>query len=62
MNFTLNLVDMIKFIRSVLEISQKDFAALIGSNQTEVSFMERGFIPSDLSKVEAIYSIYSRLS
>lgn len=33
---------------------------MIGTNQTEISFVERGFIPDDYKKVEAIQNIYER--
>jgi transcriptional regulator with XRE-family HTH domain len=39
-------------------MSQQDFAKIINSNQTEVSFIERGFIPEDAKKIQAIQIIY----
>lgn len=46
-----------KVIRATLHLNQKEFAAKIGSNQTEVSFIERGFIPSK-NKIKAINELY----
>ena len=41
----MTLANMAKAIRQETGISQKQLAGMIGSNQTEVSFIERGFIP-----------------
>ena len=54
----MELKDKCKFARKELEMSQKHFAVLIQSNQTEVSFIERGFIPEDKSKIKMIDLIY----
>ena len=40
-----------------MKLTQKKFAELIGSNQTEISFIERGFVPSDREKIRAIYEL-----
>ena len=40
-----------------MKLTQKKFAEMIGSNQTEVSFIERGFIPNDREKIQAIYNL-----
>lgn len=40
-------------IRTTLKLSQKEFAKLIDSNQTEISFIERGFVPAP-EKIKAI--------
>lgn len=47
-----------KEIRQRLNISQRQLASMIGTNQTDVSFIERGFIPNDIGKIKAIYKIY----
>lgn len=39
-------------------MAQAQFGKVIKSNQTEVSFIERGFIPEDKRKVEKIEQIY----
>ena len=54
------LKDMCFEARRALDDSQKAFAKKIGSNQTEVSFIERGFIPEDKEKVNAIREIFNR--
>lgn len=44
--------------RAYLRMTQVQFGKVIKSNQTEVSFIERGFIPEDKRKVEKIEQIY----
>ena len=41
-----------------MKMSQEQFGKVIKSNQTEVSFIERGFIPEDKKKIEKIEVIY----
>lgn len=41
----MELKEKCKAIRNKLNLSQKQLAILIGSTQTEISFIERGFIP-----------------
>ncbi len=52
------LADMCKTARKNMNLSQKKFAELIGSNQTEISFIERGFIPESKAKIEAIKLLF----
>ena len=52
------LQDKCKFVRNNRGITQRQMACLIGTNQTEVSFIERGFIPEDKSKIYAIENLY----
>jgi transcriptional regulator with XRE-family HTH domain len=47
-----------KIARQYLKMSQYEFAKVIKSNQTEVSFIERGFIPEDKKKIDKIETIY----
>lgn len=49
--------DMCKVIRKERHITQYALADLIKTNQTEVSFIERGFIPS-ADKIVAITNLY----
>lgn len=49
--------EMCKTIRRERQITQYQLAALIETNQTEVSFIERGFIPS-ADKIVAITNLY----
>lgn len=44
----MTLANMAKAIRQETGMSQKQLAEMIGTNQTEVSFIERGFIPPRL--------------
>lgn len=50
--------EMCKIIRRERQITQYALANLIGTNQTEVSFIERGFIPS-ADKIVAITQLYT---
>lgn len=55
----MELKEMCKFVRYNLSMSQKEFGKLIKSNQTEISFIERGFIPENKDKIEVIKSLYN---
>ncbi len=57
----MTLVDMAKTIRQETGMSQKQLAEMIGSNQTEVSFIERGFIPRDPEMQIAILKIFNEV-
>lgn len=52
---------MSKKIREELGIYQKKLAEYIGTNQTEVSFIERGFIPESNSKIETIMKLFNEV-
>lgn len=54
----MDLSEITKKTREALKLSQRDFALIIHSNQTEISFIERGFIPSDQEKITKIYELY----
>ena len=55
----MTLANMAKAIRQETGISQKQLAEMIGTNQTEVSFIERGFIPLNPEKQIAILKIFN---
>lgn len=55
----MTLANMAKVIRQETGMSQKQLAEMIGSKQTEVSFIERGFIPQDPEKQIAILNIFN---
>ena len=55
------LADMAKTIRQETGISQKQLGEMIGSNQTEVSFIERGFIPLTPEEQIAIENIFNEV-
>ena len=57
----MSLADMTKTIRQETGISQKQLAEMIGSNQTEVSFIEWGFIPHAPEKQIAILKIFNEV-
>ena len=52
-----DLAQIIREAREIMNISQRKLAELVGTNQTEISFIERGFIPSE-EKIDAIYKLY----
>ena len=56
----MELAEMCKSVRRNMGITQIKFAVLIGSNQTEVSFIERGFIPTDTAKIQKIIRFYNQ--
>lgn len=49
--------EMCKAIRKERQITQYVLADLIGTNQTEISFIERGFIPSQTKSLPLRNSI-----
>ena len=57
----MTLANMAKAIRQETGISQKQLGEMIGSNQTEVSFIERGFIPPAPEKQIAILKIFNEV-
>ena len=48
-------------IRKALKISQTKMAKLIDSTQTEISFIEKGFIPPSKNKIQKIYELYDNI-
>lgn len=54
----MTLKEKAKSLRLALGITQQELAKIIGSNQTEVSFIERGFIPQSDNKVIIIDAMY----
>ena len=54
----MELKEKCKTARAYVKMSQAQFVKLIKSNQTEVSFIERGFIPEDGRKIDKIEQIY----
>lgn len=54
----MELKEKCRLARKYMRMTQEEFAKVIKSNQTEVSFIERGFIPEDERKVEKIEVIY----
>lgn len=55
----MTIADKCKYIRKKRKISQYNMAKLLGTNQTEVSFIERGFVPNDARKIQAINEVYN---
>ena len=54
----MELKEMCKQARKYMKMSQAEFAKVVKSNQTEISFIERGFIPEDAKKINKIETIY----
>ena len=58
----MELKDKTKIVREVLGLSQKEFGNMfLQTNQTEVSSIERGFIPEDKRKIKIVNSMYKCL-
>lgn len=57
----MELQEMCKTIRRKAGFSQKKLAGLIGTTQTEISFIERGFIPPHEERVKIIEKMYNEL-
>ena len=57
----MTLANMAKAIRQETGMSQKQLAEMIGTNQTEVSFIERGFILPAPEKQIAIENIFNEV-
>lgn len=57
----MTLANMAKAIRQEMGMSQKQLAEMIGTNQTEVCFIERGFIPTRPEKQIAILKIFNEV-
>lgn len=58
----MNLATICKIIRKRLGITQYGLADMIGTNQTEISFIERGFIPRDENKISALCRLYENIT
>ena len=54
----MELKEMCKEARNAMRLSQKEFARLVGATQTEISFIEGGFIPPKEEKIKAIIKFY----
>ena len=54
----MELKEMCYQARKAMSLSQKTFADIIGTNKTEISFIERGFIPPCEDKIEKIKLYY----
>lgn len=52
------LAEMCKVARTEMGLSQSKFAVVVGTNQTEISFIERGFVPQDQEKINVIKKLY----
>lgn len=57
----MELQEMCKIIRRARGLSQKKLAEQLGTTQTEISFIERGFIPPREERVKAIKKMYNEL-
>lgn len=53
-DFDLDFGTVVNRIREKMRVTQARLAFLIGTTQTEVSFMERGFLPRNPRKVASI--------
>lgn len=53
-----SLAEKCKYIRSAIGLSQEDFSRIIGVSQSEISYIERGFIPENKDKISVINKLY----
>lgn len=58
----MTLAEKCKYIRNKMHINQRTLAGMIGTNQTEVSFMERGFIPEDPQKIYEVENLWQQMT
>lgn len=59
----MELKDKVKKVREFMGLSQQEFSTMfLNSNQTELSFIERGFIPEDKRKVKVVNNMYKTLN
>jgi DNA-binding XRE family transcriptional regulator len=54
----MSLAEMCRELRSVWKMSQYRFAEIVGTTQTEISFIENGFVPRDPNKVKTINDLF----
>lgn len=60
-NESLELAELAREIRFLRGISQRELAELINATQTDISLMERGFIPNDTRKISKLLEIGKQL-
>ena len=59
----MELKDKCKKVRTAMGLSQLEFAeTFLNTNQTELSFIERGFIPEDARKIKIINNLHKHIS
>ena len=56
----MELKEMCYETRKAMLLTQREFAKLIGATQTEVSFIEGGFVPPNKQKVKLIKELYKK--
>ncbi|MBP5462703.1 MAG: helix-turn-helix transcriptional regulator [Lachnospiraceae bacterium] len=56
-NVETELKDVCYALRRKMHLTQRELAAMIGSTQTEISFIERGFVPLAEEKIVKIYQM-----
>ncbi len=56
-----SLAEMCREARSFLGLTQTEFAEFVGTNQTEISFIERGFIPMSQEKIKNITDLFCNI-
>lgn len=57
MSDDITLAEICQRTRWRMKINQYKMAELVYTNQTEISFIERGFIPKDTCKIERIMEL-----
>lgn len=56
------LAEKCKEIRGERKLAQWQLAKLIGTTQTEMSFIEKGFIPPDREKIKKVEELYATIN
>lgn len=52
-----DLKDVCIALRRGMKITQRELASMIGSTQTEISFIEKGFIPPSSEKISRVFEL-----
>ena len=56
----MELKEICKAVRQKMGLTQREFGRLIGTTQTEISFVENGFIPPHIERVAEIQRLYHK--
>jgi transcriptional regulator with XRE-family HTH domain len=56
----ISLAEMCYQARKAMKLSQKDMAKLIGCQQSEIHYIEGGYIPEENAKRELIKALWNR--
>ena len=57
----MQLKEICKEVRKQKKLTQRELALLVGTSQTEISFIEGGFIPPDATKIAKLQKMFEEL-